>query len=270
MPELPEVENVRRGLTQLLPEGVRVTSLTFNRADLRWKIPSKAMRAFIGKPLLFIERRAKYLLLHFQTGIWMNHLGMTGSWRERVDDRTHDHVLVETDHGRQLVYNDPRRFGFFKVFSSSEDLEKYFSALGPEPLDSAAFSADYLFQRSRQRLPSVKAFVMDQKVVVGVGNIYASEALYRAGVRPTRKAKSLTRAECERIVVSIRRVLRAAIRAGGSTIRDYRQTGGHSGRFQAQFKVYDRERQPCGRCRSLIRHVRLVGRSTFYCPSCQE
>lgn len=287
MPELPEVENVRRQLESMLGIGSKAAKrryligAEFYRKDLRFPF-SKAMRDQLNSgeslgPLLGIQRRAKYLLFCFESGCLLSHLGMTGAWREIERDTPlgdfarlrgkHDHVRLLFDSGQSFVFEDPRRFGYMDWV---EDLEhhKLLDHLGPEPL-SEAFDRDYLFQTSRGKTSSIKSFIMDGRRVVGVGNIYASEALYRAKIRPTRRAGKLKLEEAERLVEAIREVLNAAIDSGGSSIRDFKGADGYRGGFQDLHLVYDREGEPCRVCKTKIVSKQITGRSTFWCPNCQ-
>ena len=273
MPELPEVETMRSGLEMILGPIAQIQTVTLMRADIRFKIPKSLPAELKGQRILGVRRRAKYLLFDTPTVSLLSQLGMTGSWRiEKPGDRDkHDHCLIALTDGRTLVFRDPRRFGVIDlIHQGQESTHKLLKHLGPEPLDEMAFKSDVLYAKSRKRKVSVKVFIMDQKVVVGVGNIYASEVLFRAKVSPLKKSGRLTRLEVERIVAAIRDVLKAAISAGGSSIRDYRQAGGESGAFQDAHLVYDRKGEPCLICGTPIRMRVLGGRSTFWCPSCQS
>lgn len=288
MPELPEVENVRRDLEAELRPGTRIAGFDFFRADLRDPIPKARLKKLVGCSLTHISRRAKYLLFHTEGGIILSHLGMTGQWRiENAKDQKaskksaakpsqpHDHVRIRLASGQTLVYRDPRRFGVLD-FASEEGCSNWnlsrhprLRHLGPEPLDRD-FDGHYLFEQTRGRKSSIKSLIMNQEIVVGVGNIYACEALYRAGLRPQRKAHGLDGPQCERLAHSIRQVLAEAIAQGGSTIRDYRRPDASAGGFQEAHAVYDREGKNCPSCRHPIRRSLISGRSSFYCPSCQH
>ncbi|MDX9731098.1 MAG: bifunctional DNA-formamidopyrimidine glycosylase/DNA-(apurinic or apyrimidinic site) lyase [Bdellovibrionales bacterium] len=286
MPELPEVEHVKNQLKKLVlgqePCTTRITAKTaldarvaqFEsfRKDLRFPIPRTLAKRVAGQEILDIERRAKYLLFRFEQGWLLSHLGMTGAWREVADLEPlilHDHIRLKFVRGLTLVFNDPRRFGFVDWVEKGK-LEEHprLSHLGPEPL-SDEFTGEALYARLRKRSAPIKSLIMDQRIVVGVGNIYASEALFRIGVRPTRAAGRLTRAECERLATTVREVLTEAILAGGSTIRDYRGVDGGKGGFQSRFFVYDRKGEPCRVCKSLILSKMIATRSTYWCPRCQ-
>lgn len=273
MPELPEVETMRSGLDDLLKDHPRIVRVRLARKDIRFEIPKDFARALEGRRFLGVKRRAKYLLFETDQDTMLSHLGMTGSWRvaEKGDESVHDHCFIDLDDGRTLVFRDPRRFGVLDLLRrKSGSRHELLDHLGPEPLDETAFDGESLYRASRKRKVAVKVFVMNQEVVVGVGNIYASEALFRAKIRPQKAAGRLTRNECDHLVDSIREVLREAIRAGGSSIRDYRQASGESGAFQDSHLVYDRGGEPCRVCGTKIRSKVLGGRSTYWCPTCQK
>lgn len=273
MPELPEVETVRRGLEQVLL-GRRVVAAQAWSPTLRFDVPADFARVLTGAEIQRIDRRAKYLLLTTGEHVLLSHLGMTGTW-QRFDRapqrRKHDHLGLALSDGAWLIYHDPRRFGFVELMRQDEVADNaHLRALGPEPLDAQAFSADYLAQALRGRSAPIKTLIMDQSVVVGVGNIYAAEALFRAGIHPRAKAGRVRPARLERLVAAVREVLAEAIVAGGSTIEDYRTTEGQSGYFQHNFAVYGRDGQPCARCATTLRLLRLGGRASVYCPKCQR
>lgn len=270
MPELPEVETVRAGLQKLLVDRPVIQKFEFHRKDLRDPIPIKRIRALEGHRIDEVLRRSKYLLFRTEAGYLLSHLGMTGSWRAAQDSdrRSHDHVAIRFDNGLKLVYRDPRRFGILD-WADVPETHPRFVELGPEPL-SDAFSADLLWERLRGREAPVKNILMSAETVVGVGNIYASEALFRAGIRPTRLGGKVRRDECARLVDVIRDVLREAIAAGGSSISDYVQASGETGLFQSSFRVYDRAGEPCVSCATQIRKQVIGGRSSYYCPKCQR
>jgi formamidopyrimidine-DNA glycosylase len=334
MPELPEVETVRRGLEPVL-KGQRFARVEQRRRDLRFPLPPRFAERLEGRKVVSIGRRAKYLLVHLDNGeILVMHLGMTGRFSVRLPsspsprrtsrrgegrgegrpdtarpaqapaphpnplpteewgegsqlgafaheaggDGAHDHVVFEMSSGAVVTYNDARRFGYMTLVPEAElDSSRFFSGLGVEPLGNE-LSAPYLAERARGRKADLKAFLMDQRIVAGLGNIYVCEALFRAGLSPlkpagriaTKTGKSLPAAE--RLVVAIKAVLSDAIRAGGSTLRDYRRADGALGEFQHRFDVYDREGEACRRkgCRGRVRRRTQGGRSTFYCPACQR
>ena len=268
MPELPEVETVRAGLARLLA-GAVIAQVELRRADLRRTIPTTLPRTLAGQPILAVRRRAKYLLLDTPAGSLLSHLGMTGTWREAPagDERDHDHCYLHLTDGRRLAYRDPRRFGLLDLVTPGVD-HPDLSGLGPEPL-ADEFTAAYLQGQLRGRRTAVKVRIMDQAVVVGVGNIYAQEALFRARIRPSRAAAKITHAECASLVRHIREVLQAAIAQGGTTISDFRQAGGEMGYFRVALAVYDRGGQPCTNCGAALRAGAVGGRGTVWCRSCQ-
>ena len=271
MPELPEVETTRRGI---LPHarGQVVEAVEVRDRRLRWPVPEELTRFLPGATIRDIERRGKYLLFRTDSGTLISHLGMSGSLRvlpEPEAPRKHDHVDIILTSGKVLRYNDPRRFGC--MLWSLEDPHQHFllSELGPEPLGSE-FTADYLYRRSRGRKVPLKAFVMDSKVVVGVGNIYANEALFLAGLRPGRAAGRVSKPRYELLVAAIRQVLAAAVEQGGTTLRDFVGGDGKPGYFRQQLNVYDHGGEPCPRCGEILTETRLGQRSTVYCRHCQS
>lgn len=273
MPELPEVETVRRGLSQQLSRQPRLLELKRSSKKLRFEFPASVFKQLKGRPLQSVERRAKYLLFDFGDKILINHLGMTGSWRPVKTPKLelHDHVILRFENGLNLVFRDPRRFGYFDLLDKDGwDQSGWFRHLGPEPLDSKAFSPEYLFAASRSKKAPIKNLIMDQKVVVGVGNIYASEALFLAGIQPLRPAGRLSLEDCRKLVAAIQKVLKASIKRGGTTIRDFVSSKGDLGYFVQSLKVYDRSGENCKRCRTPISVTRLAGRSTYWCPECQK
>jgi formamidopyrimidine-DNA glycosylase len=279
MPELPEVETVRAGLEKILENKPIIEKVRLHRGDIRFPIPRELATRLKGQPILGVRRRAKYLLIETPAVTLLNHLGMTGSWRvERTSTRAvskpldpHDHCEVDLNDGRSLVFRDPRRFGLLDlVEKGGESSHPRLKGLGVEPLDEQAFNGEFLYSSSRRRKIAIKVFLMDQKVVVGVGNIYASEALFRAGIKPTRAAGKITRREADALAQAVRQVLYDAIRAGGSSIRDFRQAGGSQGYFQTSFQVYDRAGQSCRTCGAKIQSRVIGGRSTYWCRHCQK
>ena len=274
MPELPEVEVVCQGLTPLLT-GRRILAITHSGKKLRCPFPRAAVKRYgIGASVVTVERRAKYLLLHLDNGaLIVIHLGMTGKlclMRPEEPLRSHDHVRVRFDSGWELRLHDARRFGLFDLLPPAKtDNPKWLRELGPEPF-AQAFTADYLREKSRGKKTPIKNLLMDNRVVVGIGNIYAGESLFDAGVSPLKPAGEVSLAALKRVAASSRKILLQAIAAGGTTISDFVNSAGESGYFQLQLMVYDRAGQPCRVCRSPIRKVVLGGRSTFYCPHCQR
>jgi formamidopyrimidine-DNA glycosylase len=239
---------------------------------LRYPLPRDLPRKVAGQRILRVGRRAKYLLLGLESGTLLLHLGMSGNLRvvpAATPRLRHDHFDLLLDSGVALRFNDPRRFGSL-IYTSGEPREHpLLERLGPEPF-SAAFDADYLYRITRGRRVALKQLLMNSQLVVGVGNIYASEALFRARLRPARAARSLTRADAARLVRAIRAVLRQAIRAGGTTLRDYLGADGARGLFRQRLYVYERRGKPCRRCGTLVRAVTQGQRSTYYCPGCQK
>ena len=275
MPELPEVETVRQGLVKILnmsDSGVERAAKSSKALRFPW--PRGFCGKLSGQKILDIQRRAKYLIFKTDGQDFLCHLGMTGNWRLETRDfekRKHDHFFLEMGALGVLVYNDARRFGFFDFVDSNQlESSRWFSHLGPEPLDRDGFSAEYLFEQSRKKQTLLKSFIMDQRVVVGVGNIYASEALFKAGLRPTLKAGKLTRKGAEKLVHSIREVLEAAIAQGGTTIRDFKAAGGSEGYFQQKLMVYGRDGENCLVCGAPVKKKTITGRSTFWCGKCQS
>jgi formamidopyrimidine-DNA glycosylase len=272
MPELPEVENVKLSLIDLGSIGQRFDKIELRREGLRVPFPRGISARLRGQTVRAIHRRAKFLLIETEKFYLLNHLGMTGSWRSlRAHEFVkHDHLVMHFASGLKLVFNDPRRFGLVDLIPHDElAANRWLKHLGIEPLDDE-FTGDFLFKHSRRVKAPIKAFLMDQRRIVGVGNIYASEALFKAGVRPTRAAGKITRSEAEVLVECVRVILRRAISAGGSTIRDYRNSQGEQGQFQAQFAVYDRAGEACVTCGAKIRSQFIAGRNTFWCPKCQR
>lgn len=281
MPELPEVETVMRGLTPFLT-GAIIEKAEKKRADLRIPFPKDIERKLRGKKILSLSRRAKYILIYLSDDLILSiHLGMSGSLTilekgERYIAQPHDHFILKLKSGVRVIYIDPRRFGMiFTLKSTALDTHKFFHHLGPEPL-SNNFSALVLKAALKNKKTSIKQALLDQRVVVGVGNIYACEALYLSGIRPTKRADRVTGKELETLVSSIRTVLKKAILAGGSSLRDYKKTDGSLGYFQHSFSVYDQEHQACPNCdcdipkTGGIKRIIQSGRSTYYCPRKQR
>jgi formamidopyrimidine-DNA glycosylase len=276
MPELPEVETVRRGLAAAL-EGKRLARVEVRRPDLRRPFPARFAARLQGRRIRSFRRRAKYLLAGLDSGEdWLIHLGMSGrmlvgqGWPNDLD--AHDHVVIGAEDGTVVRFNDARRFGVMDLVPAAEAAaHPLLSGLGPEPLDPA-FDGPALARRLAGKAAPIKAALLDQRVVAGIGNIYASEALFRAGLSPTRKAGTVTGDRAQRLAAAIKDVLSAAIEAGGSSLRDHRTTSGELGYFQHSFQVYERAGEPCTVCRSKAGIRRLVqsGRSTFYCARCQR
>jgi formamidopyrimidine-DNA glycosylase len=293
MPELPEVETVRRGLAPVM-EDARFDQVVAHRGDLRWPLPKDFAKRLEGQTVSGLGRRAKYLLADLSSGdVLLMHLGMSGSFRvardgdetkpgifkyERSNFAAHDHIVFRMSSGATVSFNDPRRFGCMKIIPRAKlDDEPLLRALGPEPLGNA-FDAAMLAQACAGKKTSLKAALLDQRVVAGLGNIYVCEALNRALLSPKRQASTLAlrsgapHERAGRLVDSIKAVLADAIQAGGSSLRDHRQTNGDLGYFQHRFRVYDREAKPCPTqgCSGTVRRIVQSGRSTFFCSVCQR
>jgi formamidopyrimidine-DNA glycosylase len=270
MPELPEVETTVRGLVPVL-EGRRLVGVETRRPDLRRAFPPDLRQRLTGAIVTGLSRRAKYGLIATDRGdALIFHLGMSGRWRiDPAEIGAHDHFLLETDEGRRLALNDPRRFGSLDLVPIA-DLGRYgpFVAMGPEPLGDG-FSAGYLRRALAGRTAPIKALLLDQRIVAGLGNIYVCEALHRAGIAPSRAGGRISKPRLERLVEAVRAVLLAAIEAGGSSLRDYARPSGELGYFSKQWRVYGREGEAC-HCGSPIRRRSDSGRSTFFCPRCQR
>ncbi len=270
MPELPEVETTRRGVEPHVV-GREVERVVLRETRLRWPIPPDLPSRLQGQPLEAVERRAKYLLFRTPVGTVLVHLGMSGSLRlvgPGQPPARHDHFDIELSGGHVLRYNDPRRFGCCLWLPPGET-HALLSGLGPEPL-TGDFNAESLYRRSRGRKGPVKAYLMDQKIVVGVGNIYANEALFLAGIRPDRAAGRISLARYRALVEQVKLVLTSAISQGGTTLRDFVGGDGKPGYFAQQLYVYGRAGQPCKRCGSALRELRISQRSTIYCVACQR
>ena len=271
MPELPEVETTVRGLAPVL-EGRRLTRVEARRADLRRAFPPDLRQRLTGARVTGLGRRAKYGLIATDRGdTLVFHLGMSGRWRIDPDSLgAHDHLVLETEDARVLALNDPRRFGSVDLVATADlDTWPAFAALGPEPLGTE-FDADYLLAALGGRAAPIKALLLDQRIVAGLGNIYVCEALHMAGIAPARAGGRISRPRLERLVEAVKDVLRAAIEAGGSTLRDYARPSGELGYFSKQWRVYGREGEPCRVCDTPIRRIAQGQRSTFFCPRCQR
>jgi formamidopyrimidine-DNA glycosylase len=276
MPELPEVETTRKGLAPLL-EGNIITKVIKRRDKIRIAIPSDFVERIEGKSVKQIKRRAKYLLIFLDSDdVIICHLGMSGKFIVKKKDGApfakHDHVIFETDQGGLAIYNDPRRFGLMTLCKAEElDQHRFFKEMAVEPLGNE-FNARYLLDNIKKRTSAIKTSLLDQRVVVGLGNIYVCEALNMAKISPFKKANDITDDEAEKLVLIIRDVLNRAIEAGGSSLKDFAKTDGDLGYFQHQFVSYGREGKNCKNleCNGVIERINQGGRSTFYCPSCQK
>ena len=270
MPELPEVETTRRGIAPFL-EGTRVREVVVRERRLRWPIPAAIERELAGARVLGVRRRAKYLLLDSERGTAIAHLGMSGSFAVVADSREpgpHDHYDLVLAGGKALRFNDPRKFGCL-LWGGAEPLaHKLLAGLGPEPL-GPDFSGEWLKARSRGRRVAVKSFLMYSSVVAGVGNIYASEALFRAGIHPLRAAGRIALRRYRGLARAVRAVLHEAIEAGGTTLRDFADAGGRPGYFAQRLDVYGRAGRECRRCRAAIRQRPIGQRASYYCSNCQ-
>ena len=270
MPELPEVETTRRGLAPHL-DGRRVEHVVLRRPDLRWPIPDEVSRLLPGQRVDGVRRRAKYLLLDTDAGSALMHLGMSGSLRlvpEETPVRAHDHFDMVLDDGRALRFNDPRRFGCL-LWQAPGQLHPLLRSLGPEPL-SDAFDGNWLWKLSRGRRAPVKTFLMDQAVVVGVGNIYAAEALFMAGISPLRAAGRVSRARYEALAGAVKEILLAAIERGGTTLRDFLAPDGAPGYFEQELSTYGRGGDPCSGCGRPLKQAAIGQRTTVWCGRCQR
>ncbi|KFE34087.1 bifunctional DNA-formamidopyrimidine glycosylase/DNA-(apurinic or apyrimidinic site) lyase [Thioclava atlantica] len=281
MPELPEVETVRRGLAPAM-EGRRIERAEVNRPDLRWPLPERMAERLQGARVERLRRRSKYILADLDTGeSLLIHLGMSGRMLvsgvmlgdfhlDHPAPQKHDHVVLHMENGGRVTFNDARRFGAMDlVLTEREAAHWLLAGLGPEPFGND-FHEDYLVEALKRRASPIKTALLDQHVVAGLGNIYVCEVLHRAGIDPRRQAKRISAARLASLVPIIREVLTEAIAAGGSSLRDHRQADGELGYFQHTFRVYDREDETCAGCGTPIRRIVQSGRSTFFCPSCQK
>jgi formamidopyrimidine-DNA glycosylase len=271
VPELPEVETTRRGIEPHVV-GRRITSLRVHDHRLRWPVDLRMVAAVAGTVIRRAGRRAKYLLIETEAGTLILHLGMSGSLRvmpAHTPRIAHDHLDIELDSGQTLRFNDPRRFGSLFFTTDDPALHPLLKNLAPEPLE-AGFDAEYLWKITRRRKVAIKQLIMSSQLVVGVGNIYASEALFRARVRPRRQARSLTRAECAKLVRAIKATLAMAVKVGGTTLRDYVGADGNPGYFRQKLYVYERTGSPCRVCGKPVKHFTQGARSTYWCPNCQK
>lgn len=283
MPELPEVETVRRGLAPAM-EGAVIARAAVNRPDLRWPFPDHMAKRLTGARVNGLRRRSKYILLDLDTGeTLLVHLGMSGRMtvsgdplgqfvHEHPQAQKHDHVVLDMDNGARITFNDPRRFGAMDLLeTATAEQHKLLSVLGPEPLGND-FHEEHLIAAFKGRNTPVKSALLDQGIIAGLGNIYVCEALFRAGISPKRKAGQIAAPRVAALVPIIRTVLEDAIRAGGSSLKDFRQANGELGYFQHAFDAYGREGQPCRRdgCGGTIARITQSGRSSFYCGKCQR
>lgn len=271
MPELPEVETTCRGITPHI-EGRSVTKVIVRNKNLRWPVPSRLNSTLSGTRIDHVGRRGKYILIYTETGCLIMHLGMSGSLSITEADtppRKHDHVDIVFDSGQCLRLHDPRRFGSIHWTKDDPLTHKLLATLGPEPL-TADFNLEQLWQASRKRRVAIKSFIMDSHIVVGVGNIYASEALFMAGIHPKRAAGRVTRKDYEKLLKAIKSVIRSAIKQGGTTLRDFTQSDGKPGYFKQKLRVYGREGEACTVCHTPIRQIVIGQRASYFCPICQH
>lgn len=281
MPELPEVETVRRGLLPAM-EGARIEQAVLNRPDLRWPLPERMAERLEGATVERLRRRSKYILADLDTGeSLLIHLGMSGRMLvsgvmlggfhlDHPAPQKHDHVVLHMSGGGRVTFNDARRFGAMDLVRTDREAAHWLLAgLGPEPLGNM-FDESYLIDKLRGRATPIKAALLDQRIIAGLGNIYVSEVLFRAAIDPRRQAGRISAKRVAALVPVIRAVLLEAIEAGGSSLRDHRQADGELGYFQHAFRVYDREDEPCVTCGTAIRRIVQSGRSSFFCPSCQK
>ena len=271
MPELPEVETTRQGLLSCVKNKL-IRNCIVRCQQLRVPVNPQFAERCIGQRIDTVSRRGKYLLLHLSNQAYiLIHLGMSGHFRivqNGLAPGKHDHIDIELDDGQILRYNDTRRFGLCLYSEIKPESHPLLARLGPEPL-SEAFSASYLYQQSRNRKQAIKSFIMNNDIVVGVGNIYASESLFMAGIHPANAAKALDEKDYERLVTAIRKVLTKALAAGGTTLKDFISPHGKPGYFAFDLQVYGRDKLPCVVCSQPLQSIRLAGRSSAYCPSCQ-
>ena len=271
MPELPEVETTCRGIAPHVT-GKKISNVEIRQPQLRWPVSKELLDTLPGHKFSAVTRRGKYLLLQSDLGTLMIHLGMSGSLRIVAANNPpsyHDHVDIGFANGKVLRYTDPRRFGCMLWLTDDPAEHKLLKSLGPEPLGEE-FHDDFLWQKSRGRKIPIKAFIMDSKVVVGVGNIYANEALFLAGINPVRSAGRISRQRYRELSAAIRKVLAKAIKAGGTTLRDFTDSEGQPGYFKQSLLVYGRAQLPCTRCKQALKEIRMGGRSTVYCVHCQK
>lgn len=271
MPELPEVETTRRGIAPHVT-GASVTAIEIRQPQLRWPVSAEIVECLPGQRLASVERRAKYLLLNFDQGVLLIHLGMSGNLRVVKPGQPvakHDHIDISFDNGWVLRYTDPRRFGAVLWTVEPVYQHKLLKALGPEPL-SPDFTGQRLFQLSRGKQQAVKTYIMDNGVVVGVGNIYANEALFQSGIDPRRAAGNISKARYQVLADNIKIVLGKAIEQGGTTLRDFVGGDGKPGYFKQELKAYGRGGEPCVVCNTTLKEVKLGQRASVYCPKCQR
>lgn len=271
MPELPEVETTKRGITRHIT-GHHITDVIVRHPRLRWPIPNNLSTLLKNKTLLKITRRAKYLLFAFENGTLILHLGMSGRLRilsEKTPAQKHDHVDICFDNGKCLRFTDPRRFGALLWTEADPEQHTLLKNIGVEPL-SSDFDGAHLFERAQGRKASVKMFIMDSHIVAGVGNIYATEALFSARINPQLATGKVTLKQYSQLATAIKAILKNAIEKGGTTLKDFMKSDGSPGYFSIELKAYGRAGKPCKRCRTMLKLSRIGQRSTVYCPECQK
>ena len=271
MPELPEVETTRRGLHPHIV-GQRITKLVIRETRLRWPIEPALESKLIGQTIVDTSRRGKYLLLHVKTGTLLVHLGMSGNLRillSKTPALKHDHVDIVLNNGHSIRFNDPRRFGAIIWTEKEPEIHPLLAHLGPEPL-SDSLSGAWLYEMTRGNKITIKLWLMDSKRITGIGNIYANEALFRSGILPTKAAGKISLKKFEKLAAEIKKTLKEAIEAGGSTLRDFVNAEGNPGYFQQKYFVYGREGQGCLICQKPVKLIRQAGRATYYCIQCQR
>lgn len=271
MPELPEVETTLSGIKPHIL-GQKILNAIVRHHNLRWPIPQHIKITIKNQVVNTVSRRGKYLILQLDTGALILHLGMSGSLRiltHSTPAQKHDHVDLEFANNKVLRFTDPRRFGAL-LWTTDDPLEHVLlKNLGPEPFDKT-FTENYLEEKARNKKLSIKAFIMDSKIVVGVGNIYAAEALFIAGINPTTRAQDISLEDYKKLATAIKKILRAAIKAGGTTLKDFLQSDGKPGYFKFRLQVYGRGNMPCVKCKTTLQEIRLGQRSTVFCPNCQQ
>jgi formamidopyrimidine-DNA glycosylase len=271
MPELPEVETTLRGIEPHI-QGQLITNVILRRPDLRFPLPIDLESIITGQHIVSLSRRAKYLLLHLETGTLILHLGMSGKLKiisRNYQPSKHDHVDIWFKNGKGLTFNDPRRFGALLWTETAPEQHPLLASLGPEPL-TKAFNGIYLWQRAQGRKTSIKNFIMDSHTVAGVGNIYAAEALFLAGIRPQKAAGKVTRDDYDQLADAIKKILKQAIKKGGTTLRDFLDPNGATGYFSIELNVYGRGGEPCFQCGRRLKSDVIGQRSTVYCAHCQR
>ncbi len=271
MPELPEVETTVSGLRQYV-EKATITDTVFHRKNIRYPLDKRWINEMNGQKIVRVYRRAKIIVMQLENGYLLWHLGMTGSLRVSKKDepkRQHDHIECQLDNGKILRFHDPRRFGYLKWFSDEKSMQASIAHYGIEPL-SDAFNADYLYRLSRHKKQPIKNLIMKQEIVVGIGNIYACEALFSANIRPQTHCGKISKSRYQKLVTDIKSILQQAIEQGGTTISDFENADAKPGYFQQSLSVYGRTDKPCPQCATPIASITLGGRNSFYCPRCQK